>query len=102
MGDMVNAQSGQSDQDEDPSHARQGLYPDVFNIQALFLVKAIGVLDLGAIAPLRENGLGIRFVLRSCCYLLAYRGGRTLLASSQHVGNHQPILARQAGGIGVR
>ena len=45
VGDMVHKQSGEQDEHEDPPHALQGLHPHIFDIQAIFLVKAVGMLQ---------------------------------------------------------
>ena len=59
MSDVIHKQSRKQDQDKDTAHALQGLHPHIFDIQSIFLVKAIGVFDLGAIAPFSVHGFGI-------------------------------------------
>ena len=58
VSDMVHEESRKQDQDEDTAHTFQRLHPHVFDIQALFLIEAIGVCDLGPIARLSVHSLG--------------------------------------------
>ena len=56
--DRGSRQTGQQDQGEDAAHAFEGLDAHVFDIEALFLVKAVSVLDVRAAAPLGVDLLG--------------------------------------------
>ena len=59
VSDMVYQQRRKQDQDEDTAHTFQGVDLHTFDIQTIFLVKAIGMFDLGAITPLSIHSLGI-------------------------------------------
>ena len=43
--DAVHEQCGEQDQDRDAAHAFEGADAHVFDIEALFLVEAVGVFD---------------------------------------------------------
>jgi hypothetical protein len=59
VSDMIHKQSREQDRGEDTTHALQGLHPYTLNIQSSFLIKAIGVFNLGAMAPFSVHGFGI-------------------------------------------
>lgn len=59
MSDVIHKQSRQHNQDEDAPHAFQGMHPHNFDIQAVFLVEAIRVFNLGTMVPLGVHGFGI-------------------------------------------
>ena len=52
VGDVVDKQGGEQDEHKDAAHAFDGLAAHVFDIEALFLVEAVGVFDMWAAAPL--------------------------------------------------
>jgi hypothetical protein len=54
---VIDEESRQQDQDEDTTHTFLGAYLNVFGIQTIFLVEAIGMFDLRAKAPLGIYGL---------------------------------------------
>jgi hypothetical protein len=57
VSDMIYQQSRQQDQDEDTAHTLQGVHLHTFDIQTIFLIKAIGMFNLGAITPLSVDSL---------------------------------------------
>jgi hypothetical protein len=57
--DVIDEESCQQDQDEDTTHTFQGAYLNVFGIQTVFLIEAIGMFDLRAKAPLGIYGLSM-------------------------------------------
>lgn len=59
VSDVVHKQGSKQDEHEDPPHALQGLHPHVLDIQAIFLVEAVGVFDLGSVSPFSVYGSGV-------------------------------------------
>ena len=55
MVDVIDKQRCYQNQYKDAAHTFYGLHPHVFDIQSIFLIKAIGVFDLRAVAPLRVD-----------------------------------------------
>ena len=55
---VVDKEGCQQDEDEDPAHALQGVDAPIFDIQSLFLVEAVGVLNAGTAASLGVHLLG--------------------------------------------
>ena len=55
----VDEEGRQQDEDKDAAHAFQGVDPQILDIQPLLLIKAVGMLDLGPVAPLGIHGLGV-------------------------------------------
>ena len=56
---MIHKQSRDEEQDKDTVHTCQGAHTQLFNIQTIFLVEAIGVLDLWTMAPLSVHVFSI-------------------------------------------
>jgi hypothetical protein len=56
---MIHEQRCNDDQSEDTTHMLHGLHAHVFNVQAVFLVKAIRMLDLRAITSLSIHRFGV-------------------------------------------
>jgi hypothetical protein len=59
VSDVIHKQRRKQDQDEDATHALHGLHAHIFDVQSVFLVKAVRVLNLRAKAPLGVHGFSI-------------------------------------------
>jgi len=59
VSDMIHKQRCNQDYDEDTTHALHGLHTHVFDIQPIFLIKAIGMFNLRTMAPLGVDSFGI-------------------------------------------
>jgi len=57
--EMIEKRGSRQDHQKDAPHVVEGVNPQIFDIQARFLVKAIGMFNVRAIAPSDKNGLGI-------------------------------------------
>ena len=51
MSDMIDKQGSKKDKHKDTPHALHSLDSYIFDIETIFLVKAVGMLDLGPVAP---------------------------------------------------
>jgi hypothetical protein len=59
VSDVIHKQGCEQDQDEDATHTFYGLHAHVFDVQSVFLVKAVCVLNQWAKAPLGVHGFSI-------------------------------------------
>ena len=57
--EVVDDHGGEQDQQEEATHALQLPHAHVFDIQAVRLIEAVGVLDLGTVAPVGRDRLRI-------------------------------------------
>jgi len=57
--ELIDEQGRHENRREDATPPLEGLHTHVFDVQPILLVKAIGVFDLGPVAPLSTHALGL-------------------------------------------